>query len=183
MAQNLMFLLIFFLLSGQQYKLVKVKIDKKMSVKLPADFSPVPESELGTKYISYRSPIALYSNSTKEVDFSVNYSVSRWQSSDLEIVQSFYKSNIANLFDSIEFIEESIEEINDRRYIIFEFTSSISETQSVLRQGATIKKYYYIQYTLMEGHVLIFSFSCPQRVLNEWQSVAQEIMHTLKIDW
>jgi hypothetical protein len=154
-----------------------------MSVKLPADFAPVPEIEIGTKYISYRSPIALYSNSTKDVDFSVNYSVSNWQSSDLEIIQSFYKSNIANLFDSVEFINESIEEINERDYIVFEFTSSISETQSIIRQGATIKKYFYIQYTMMEGHVLIFSFSSPQRKMREWKPIAHEIMHSLKINW
>jgi hypothetical protein len=183
MWRTLIILLVFFIISGQQYKLVKVKIDKKMSVKLPADFTPVPEGELGTKYISYRSPISLYSNSTKEVDFSVNYSVTKWQSSDLEMVQAFYKSNIANLFDSIEFIRESIEEINDREYIVFEFTSSISEAQSVLRQGVRITKYYYIQYTLMEGHVLIFSFSAPQRIMKEWQSTAHEIMHTVKVDW
>jgi hypothetical protein len=115
------------------------------------------------------------------VDFSVNFSVSKWQSSDLELVQSFYKSNIANLFDNIEFLSESIEEINDRKYIVFEFTSSISEAQSVLRQGASIKKYYYIQYTLMQGSVLIFSFSTPQRIMNEWRSTAGEIMHTVKI--
>jgi hypothetical protein len=176
------FLFLFFLLSGQQYKLVKVKIDKNISVKLPSDFSPVPADDIGTKYISYRSPIALYSNSTKEVDFSVNYSVNQWQSSDLELVQSFYKSNIANLFDSIEFLSETIEEVNDRNYIVFEFISSISEAQSVLRQGAMIRKYYYIQYTLMEGHVFVFSISVPQRIMNEWQPVARDIMQTVKID-
>ena len=181
MHRNLIFLLLFLLLSAQQYKLVKVKIDKHITVKLPSDFTRVPEADVGTKYISYRTPIALYSNSTKEVDFSVNFSVSKWQSSDLELVQSFYKSNIANLFDDIEFLGESIEEINDRKYIVFEFTSSISETQSVLRQGASIKKYYYIQYTLMKGSVMIFSFSTPLRIMNEWRSTAGEIMHTVKI--
>ena len=181
MNRNLIFILFFIIFSGQQYKLVKVKIDKNISLKLPADFTPVPEGDIGSKYISYRSPIALFSNSTKEVDFSVNYAVTKWQSSDLELVQSFYKSNIANLFDNIEFLREGIEEINDRKFIFFEFTSSISESQSVLRQGATIKKYYYIQYTLMEGYAFIFSFSSPQRIMNEWQPMAIKIMQTVKV--
>lgn len=181
MYRNFLFIFLVILFSGQQYKLVKVKIDKNLSVKLPADFTPVPESEIGSKYISYRSPIALYSNSTKEVDFSVNIAISKWQSSDLELVQSFYKSNIAYLFDNIEFLNESIEEINERKYIVFEFISSISENQSVLRQGATIRKYYYIQYTLMEGHAFVFSFSSPQRIMADWQSLAAEIMHSVKI--
>lgn len=183
MIKYLVLLFAFFFFTVQQHKLVKVKIDKNMSVKLPEDFSPLPASELGSKYISYRSPIAFYSDPSKEIDFSVNYSVSNWPSSDLEIVQSFYKSNVANLFDETEFINETIEEINGRDYIVFEFISSISETQSVLRPGATIKKYYYIQYTMMEGHVLIFSFSTPQRVIHEWQTVAREIMHSIKVDW
>jgi len=181
MRIHLIFLFLILLLTGQQYRLVKVKIDKNITVKLPSDFAPVPESEVGSKYISYRSPIALYSNSTREVDFSVNFSVSRWQSSDLDMIQSFYKSNISNLFDNVEFLNDTIEEINDRKYIVFEFTSSISETQSVLRQGATIKKYYYIQYTLMKGSVLIFSFSTPQRIMHEWHSTAGNIMHSIKV--
>jgi len=182
MSRILIFFFLPFLFSGQQFKLVKVKIGKNIILRLPSDFTPVPESDQGTKYISYRSPIALYSNLTDEVDFSVNYSVTQWQSSDLELVQSFYKSNIANLFDRIEFLNENIEEINDRKYIVFEFTSSISETQSVIRQGATIRKYYYIQYTLMEGHIFIFSISAPQRIMNDWQPIAREIMQSIKIE-
>ena len=181
MYRNLIFLLLFLLLSAQQYRLVKVKVDKNITVKLPTDCLIDTHQSRFAKYISYRFPIALYSNSTKEVDFSVNFSVSKWQSSDLELVQSFYKSNIANLFDDIDFLSESIDEINDRKYIVFEFTSSISEAQSVLRQGASIKKYYYIQYTLMKGSVLIFSFSTPQRIMNEWRPTAGEIMRTVKI--
>lgn len=178
-------LIILFLLiisPGQQFKFVKVKIDKNISVKLPADFTPVPATEMGTKYISYRSPIALYSNLTKEVDFSVNYSISQWQSTDLELVKSFYKSNIANLFDSIEYIRDTIEEINDRDYIILEFTSTITEDKSVVRSGTAIKKYYYIQYTLKQGHIFIFSFSAPHRIMNEWQPIAKAVMETVKLD-
>ena len=182
MFRFLIFLFPIFILSDQQYRLVKVNIDKHISVRLPSDFTLVPESDLGTKYISYRSPIALYSNSTNEVDFSVNYSVTQWQSSDLDLVESFYKSNIANLFDSIKFLTDTIEEINARKYIVFEFTSSISETQSVIRPGAMISKYYYIQYTLKEGHVFIFSLSAPKHMMNEWQPVAREIMQSVKID-
>ena len=182
MVRLLIFIFLLFLSANQQFKLVKVKIDKNILVKLPTDFTPVPAAEMGGKYISYRSPIAFYSNLTKEVDFSVNYSVSQWQSSDLELVKSFYKSNIANLFDSIEFIRDTVEEINDREYIIFEFTSTITEDQSVVRQGTAVKKYYYIQYTLKEGHVFIFSFSAPQRIMYEWQPVAKAIMETVKVD-
>ena len=161
--------------------MVKVKINKDISIKLPSDFTLVPADEIASKYMSYRTPIALYSNLTKSTDFSINYSVSKWRSDDLLMVQSFYKSNISNLFDSVEFLDEGIEEINERDYFFFEFNSTISDAQSALREGSYIKKYYYIQYALKDGHVFIFSLSAPAGETNIWRPVFKEIMQSAKL--
>lgn len=181
MIRVILLSLAFLTLSSQQYKLTKVKINKDISIKLPSDFTPVPPDEIAAKYMSYRSPIALYSNLTKSTDFSINYSVSKWQSNDLALVQSFYKSNISNLFDSVEFLEEDIVNINERDFIVFEFNSTISEAQSSLRENSYVKKYYYIQYALKDGHVFIFSLSSPAGEASTWRPVFKEIMQSVKL--
>jgi len=181
MIRAILLLSVIFTLSSQQYKLTKVKINKDITLKLPSDFTPVPSDEIASKYMSYRTPLALYSNLTKSTDFSVNYSVSKWQSNDLELVQSFYKSNISNLFDSVEFLDESIESINERDFIIFEFNSTISEAQSSLRENSYVKKYYYIQYALKDGHVFIFSLSAPAGEASIWRPIFKDIMHSVTL--
>lgn len=178
-------LLLFFLLvpcwAFQQYKFTKVNIDKNISVKLPIDFTPVPASELPSKYISYRTPIAFFSNSTKDTDFSINNSTSRWQAADTELIMSFYKSNISNLFDNAVFIREEIEDINNRTFIVFEFTASISRDESVLRSSTSENKYFYLQYTIKDGQAYIFSFSAPKDQLNVWSPTAALIMRSVKM--
>ena len=180
--KKLLFIIILIPFMGfQQYKLTKVNIDKNLSIKLPIDFSPVAPAELASKYISYRTPIAFFSNSTKEVDFSINNSTSRWHASDLALIQSFYKSNISNLFDNAVFIREDIEEINNRSFIVFEFTASVTRDESVLRSSASENKYFYLQYTINDGQAYIFSFSAPKDQLNVWSPTAALIMRSVKM--
>jgi hypothetical protein len=173
--------LIILLLTAQQDKLVKTRISENITAKLPADFYLLPPDELQNKSISYRMPIAYYTNSSQEVDFSVNNSASRWQEQDLGLIKELYRSNILNLFDDVEFINETIEEINNRNYVVFEFFGTVLPGESLFRQENPERKYYYIQYTLRDYQIYIFTFFAPVRQKDQWASTASAIMHSIKI--
>jgi len=123
---RLIFLLsIAFLLTSQEFKLVKTRISDHITARLPTDFYLLPPDELQSKSVSYRMPIAYYTNADKQVDFSVNNSASRWQEQDLVLLKEIYRSNIRNLFDDVEFVNETIQEINDQFDILISFQTSI----------------------------------------------------------
>jgi len=127
-------------------------------------------------------PIAYFTNPSQEVDFSVNNFASKWQEQDLGLLQELYRSNIQNLFDDVELMRESIENINKRDYIVFEFYGTVLPGESLFRQENPDRKYYYIQYTLKDYQIYIFTFIAPFRQKSQWATTASAIMHSIKIN-
>lgn len=164
-----------------QSSLVRVKVTKDISMQIPVDFEPLSEAELYLKYVSARKPIAMYSSPDRQVDLGVNENSSTWVGNDLEILKSFYKANIANLFTDVEFIQEGIQEIGGRDFVVYEFESRVTDEESTFGRGSTVSKYSYLQYTLEDNRVLLFNFTCPARMRSSWQEVAREIMQSIRI--
>lgn len=164
-----------------QPQLERVKVTKEISMKIPVNFVPMSKAELYTKYVSSRPPIAMYTSPDRHIDLGVNENSSAWAGNDLEILKSFYKANIANLFTNVEFIQEDIREIGGRSFVVFEFVSKITDEESTFGGGGTISKYTYVQYTLEDDHVLLFNFTCPARMRAQWQGAAKEIMESVRV--
>ncbi len=182
MIRSIYLLFLFLLLSGQQSKLVKTKISDNIMARLPSDFYLLPPEELQSKSVSYRMPIAYYTNPEKEIDFSVNNSASKWQGSNIDLIREFYKSNIMNLFDDVKILHEDIVTINNREFIVFEFYGTILPGESLFRQENPDRKYFYIQYTVKENQILIFTFIAPGNKKEQWEGTASAIMQSIKIN-
>ncbi|MFC2124960.1 hypothetical protein ACFLU5_09130 [Bacteroidota bacterium] len=181
MFKLLVFYGLFSALSIQQLKLVKTKIDDRIIVYLPEEFFTVPEMEIASKYISYRDPLAVFTDMSTRVDFAVNNSMTRWRLSDIELMKSFYKANIPTLYDKLEFIREDIETINNRQFVVFEFISTLLPNENSIRNNPPEIKYNYIQYTIVKGETLLFNFNAPASLKDKWEGTASEIMHSITI--
>ncbi|WKN32855.1 hypothetical protein PZB74_05790 [Porifericola rhodea] len=161
--------------------LVKTKIAENIEVGLPSTFMAMSEDVLNQRYLTARKPIAAYTNDKQVVDFTVNTSNTRWQSSDLPILKDFYKASLMELYDEIEFSREEIEEINGKNYVVFEFSSIVKPDENALRAQSPIRRYTRIQYTVQGGKTLVFNFSCPQALQRAWEETAAEIMQSIII--
>ena len=127
MITRISFLLCILLIASsfQDIKLKKTKVSDAITVSLPESFYPMAPQDIAQRYPSVRKPIAAYTNDQMLVDFSINQSASMWRQSDIEMAKSFMKSSVMNMFDSVEFIQEDIREINGHNYIVFEIISII----------------------------------------------------------
>ena len=92
----------------------------------------------------------------------------------------FYKASIANLYSQIDFIQSEIIKVNERQFIVFEFLGEVTE-ESLLGEVYSIKKYNYIQYVPYSGKVLLFNFNCAANDQQKWQSVANEMMSSIRL--
>lgn len=182
MIRLILLISVLFLFTNQEFKLVKTRISDNITARLPSDFYLLPPDELQSKSVSYRMPIAYYTNPDKQVDFSVNNSASRWQERDLELLKEIYQSNIRNLFDNVEFINQKIQQINGRDFIVFEFYGTVQPGESLFRQENSDRKFYYIQYTLKGNQIFIFTFSAPIQQKDKWEDAATAIMQSIKIN-
>jgi len=162
-------------------KLVKTQITENIQVSLPEDFQPMSEELLRQRYLSAREPMAAYTNARQVVDFTVNTSNSRWQAADLPILQDFYKASLLQLYDEVIFSRETVEEINGKQFVVFEFTSEVRPDENALTAQRPVRRYTHIQYTVHDGKTLVFNFSSPEALRAEWEATAQEIMQSIQI--
>lgn len=165
-----------------QPELVKTKIGEEITISLPEEFIPMTDEDFALKFISPKKPIAVYTNHQRVIEFSINESNTAWEEKDLELMQSFYRSSILSLYDQVKFLQENIQEINKKRYVIFEFSSRVKGDKESLANQRDVKKYTYIQYTINDGKTVLLNFSCPLRDQQYWRPVVQEVMSSVRLN-
>jgi hypothetical protein len=166
---------------AQQTKYVKTKVHEGITIALPQEFSPMDEQELNRKFMGGKPPVAAFSDYSKTIDLGVNIAYSRWNEEDLRIMKSFYKANILGLYDEVEFLTESIEDINGRKFAVFEFVSTVNDVEGTTINQNSISKFIRIQYAIVKGKTVLFNFSCPARVREQWAPIARQTLQSVKI--
>lgn len=164
-----------------QGKLKKTKVSDNISMKIPTDFLPMSEQDMWQRSSSYRKALALYTDPDRVVELAINNAFSRWEEGDIRILQNMYKASIQEIFDEVDFINEEIKNVNGRDFAVFEFVSKIKGDPARLGQQDSIVKYYYIQYTILEGGTMVFNFSCFNYLKDDWMETARSMMNSVKI--
>lgn len=177
----ILFLSCFLFLSFQQVRYVKTKVSDEISLLLPEEFTIMSQADLNTKYASSKPPLAVYTDFSRYVDLGVNVAYSQWDKDDLEIMKSFYKSNIMGLYSEVQFITEDIENVNGKDFAVFEFTSSVYDEEGTTINSGAISKYVRIQYCIVNNKTVLFNFSCPARLKDKWSPIAKEILQSVQI--
>ena len=156
-------------------KLVTTKLAKDLSVGVPAGFVAMPDAGIAMRYPAARKPVAVYSNTSGRVDFSVAVRPTTFESMDYGVLLKIYKSSIQRLYTKVEFLTEDIHTVNGRDFIYFEFISTMSDTRKAA-QLAPIRKYQAVQYAIKEGQLFVFTFDAPVEEQAQWRPTAQAAM-------
>ncbi|QNP52896.1 hypothetical protein H9L05_04080 [Hymenobacter qilianensis] len=128
-ALLLLFLVAF---AAPKPKLKKTLITKNLIVGIPEGFTALPDDGIATKYPAPRKPLAVFTNPSGRVDFSVAQKPSTFTSKDYGILLKIYKASIQNAYTKVDFLAEDIRTINKRDFVVLEFLSSVADT----RRGA-----------------------------------------------
>lgn len=164
-----------------QEKMVKTQVTDKITVSLPQSFYAMSPQDIAQRYPSVRKPVGAYTDASRFAAFSVNISATQWREQDVEIAKDFFKASLLNLYDKVNILQEDIKTINKRQFIAFEFESRIEGDQMALDKKDAIRTYTYIQYLIINGKTIVFSFNCPVRFKEKWETVVPEIMKTIKV--
>ncbi len=162
-----------------QEDLVRTEINESISLEVPASFLPMSQQDLRNKFISYRLPLAGFTSPDRSVDLVINQNPTPWRDQDIELLKEFYQNNIRNLFDTVQFFQETVKQINDRNYAVFEFISTVHGDPNSLRRQAAVVDYTWVQYTVKDQQAYVFSFNCPASLRERWQSTADKIMSSI----
>ncbi|MEJ8756413.1 hypothetical protein WG947_05370 [Pontibacter sp. H259] len=161
-------------------KLKKVNITKEISIKLPKDFAPMTDDDIAREYPATTKPLAVYTSTDGNIDFSLTQKRSTFRARDLGMLREFYKANLVETFTNIDFIRQEIMEINGKQFIVFEFVSSLADERGASHLKP-VQKYSIIMYTIAGNQLQIYTLHLPFLLKNQWQETAREIMSSVSI--
>ena len=164
-----------------QHKLTKIKVNETITVQVPKDWTAMDEMDVTQRYPSVRAPIAAYTNYERVADFMINVSATQWPDDNVELAKEFFKAGLVNMFDKVDMIDEGVRELSGKKFIFFEFESRMNGSRSQEELREPVLRYTYIQYLIQPGQALVFSFSCPRRIKDEWQATARAMMKGVKV--
>lgn len=163
-----------------QSPMTKVDIGDNIVIMIPQEFIEMNAQDIRNKFISYKSPLAGYTTMDRTVDLVVNVNTTPWMDKDIALLKEFYKNNIRNLFDEVEFMQEEVKEINGRSFAVFEFISKVNGDPNSFKNQAPVIDYTWVQYTIKDQQAYVFTFHCGTRLKDSWHDNAAEIMSSIK---
>jgi len=173
---------LFVFMGFQQMKYIKTKVSDSITLSLPEGFRLLEKSEIDRKFVAAKAPLAAYTdNMSGTVDIGVNVAFSQWNPGDLEIMRSFYKSNIMGLYDEVRFITEDVVEVDGVKYAVFEFVSVVKDEEGTSYDQNVTSKYTRIHYGIVNRKTLLLNFTCPASQQNAWAPVAKYVLESVKI--
>jgi len=162
-------------------KMIKVKMDGGITLNLPSEFEPMTPEDIVQRYPSVRAPLGAYTNPDRLVDFCANISATQWKIEDAALAQKFFKSTIYSMYDRVEMISEGSITQHKQQFFYFEFDSRLNPDRKNVATQDALMKYTYIMYLVQRDRTLIFSFNCTKEQKEDWQPVAKEIMHSIRV--
>lgn len=170
-------------LAAQQFKMPdfsRKKFEGKISMAIPETFKQLTDDEMADRSLSSRKPIAMFMDMSQKSELVIstgNNSKNPWNDKDLELLQSFSKSNIQALYTKTTFLTDEIQKIGKQKFAVFEFVSELKE-----KNKPAVKKYTYIMYTIRKKQVYVFNFSCPEADKNIMDAIAEKAMKSVKFE-
>ena len=161
-------------------RLKKVNLTKEISILLPKDFLPMTDDDIAREYPATTRPLAAYTSTDGNIDFSVTQKRTPFREHDLDMLREFYKANLVETFTNIDFIRQEVTEIKGRKFIVFEFVSNLADTRGSSNLKP-VQKYSIIQYTIAGNQLQIYTLHVPFLMKNQWQETAREIMSSVNI--
>ena len=161
-------------------RLKKTPVNKNISVGVPAGFQALPDDGIAAKYPAPRKPLAVFSNPSGRVDFSVAQKSSTFNNRDYALLLKIYKASIQNMYSKVDFLAEDIRTINKRDFVVLEFVSSMADTRRTSNL-APIRRYQMVQYTIEGDQLTVFTFVAPADEQAQWQPTARAVMQSISM--
>ena len=159
-------------------KLKKTVISKNITVGVPAGFTALPDDGIAAKYPAPRKPLAVFSNPSGRVDFSVAQKPSTFSNRDYALLLKIYKASIQNMYSKVDFLAEDIRTVNKRDFVALEFVSTMADTRRTSNL-APIRRYQMVQYAIEGDQLTVFTFVAPADEQAQWQPTARQVMSSI----
>ncbi len=151
--------------------LSKSLLEDKIELKIPADFEIMSEKMLLSKYPKEERPQFVYTNEKGTIYVAINHTKHPASQNNIKTYQEQAIASFKSIYPQAEWIDDGVININDRKQGYVEFVAKTEDAEV----------YNLMFFTDLENRLLICTFSCTKKAMEEWVSVAKEIRESLKI--
>jgi hypothetical protein len=149
----------------------KSLLNNKVELKIPKAFDIMSEELMKLKYPSERRPTLVYSNESGGINVALNLTQNKANSKLIPSYKDNFVQTFKNLYPSAEWKDSGVMTINGKEVGYLELVTPAMDTEI----------YNLVFFTDLDGKLLLCTFNCTKKSINEWTPIAKEIMHSLKV--
>lgn len=146
-------------------------LNDEVSIQIPKDFDIMPEALLKSKYPSERRPTLVYSNDSGGINVAFNLTQNKANQSLIETYTDVFENSFKNMFPSAVWKNIGTKEINGRAVGYLELITPAIDTEI----------YNLMFFTDLNGQLLLCTFNCTIKDMEDWVDTAHKIMHSLQL--
>lgn len=149
----------------------KLLLKGKVELKIPKDFDIMSEELMKLKYPSDRRPTLVYSNESGGINVGLNLTQNQASQQQISAYKDNFVQTFKKVYPSAAWKDSGVRIINGRKVGYLELITPAADTDI----------YNLVFFTDMNGKLLLCTFNCTKKDMNEWAPTAKEIMNSLKI--
>lgn len=146
-------------------------LDNSVELMIPTDFDLMSEELLKIKYPSERRPTLVYSNESGGINVALNLTKNKASQELIPVYSDNFVQTFKSLYPSAEWKDSGVKTINGRKVGFLELVTPATDTEI----------YNLMFFTDLDGKLLLCTFNCTKKSIDEWTPTAKEIMNSLKI--
>jgi len=149
----------------------KSLLNDKVELKFPQEFDIMSEELMKIKYPSERRPTLVYSNESGGINVALNLTQNQASQQLIPAYKDNFVQTFKNLYPSAEWKDSGVKTINGRKVGYLELVTPAMDTEI----------YNLMFFTDLDGKLLLCTFNCTKKSIDEWTITAKEIMNSLRI--
>ena len=151
---------------------LKVLLDGKVQVLIPASFAPMSPEMIRIKYPSAQRPSLVYTNASGSVNLAMSHTVSSVQPNQLGEVHKVMEATFKRVHPSATWFQSGRTTINGRPYFLIDFRTRAIDTEvRNLMVG-----------TSLQGRLLVITFNVTKQREAHWLPIARKILASIKVN-
>lgn len=157
--------------------IISIDLEKKSLLKdkvqllIPSDFEIMSKKMMKLKYPNENRPTLIYTNETGGINVALNLTTNPANQEVIPAIQKSFEKTFKNLYPSAEWLNMGEKEINGRQVGFLELVSPAIDTEI----------YNLIFYTDLDGSLLLCTFNCTKKDMDEWKPIAHDIMNSFRL--
>ena len=146
-------------------------LDNKVEISLPKELSKMSDTMWSYKYHRLPRPALVMTDENGEINLLLNLTNQAATESQLSEYADLRVANLKKTRTDIKILDQGVKVVNGKKVGFIKF-SSVAVDQNIFN-------YYF--FTVLDGKIIFFTFNCIEKLQKTWESVAEDILNSLKV--